>query len=149
MTAHEQDLACPACGGALEPRGARLFYDACRGALVTRDELVEMLRSIHPDETRTLEQQLVPLTEGSRTCPRCHARMDAFELNHIPIDRCFSHGFWFDRDELAKVLQGDTSPEAFADAYRARQLLADGFEYRRGTLLEALYLWLRSKRRRP
>lgn len=118
---------CPACGAALEPRGMRLFCDACRGVMVTSDELRQMLREIHPKEKRSLEQQLVPLAAGAdtnavaRTCPHCNARMDAFSLNRVPIDQCFTHGFWFDRDELAKVLQGNTSPEQFAAEHQARQ----------------------------
>ena len=147
---------CPACGAALEPRGQRLFCDACRGVMVTRDELHQMLRDIHPKEKRSLEQQLVPLSgslsgsvssDGARTCPHCHARMDAFSLNRIPIDHCFTHGFWFDRDELAKVLQGDTSPEQFAAEYQARQRIGrepvvdavDG-------ILRHVFAWLRRKR---
>jgi Zn-finger nucleic acid-binding protein len=145
----DDHLDCPACGADLEPRAARLFCNACRGVLVTRDELREMLREIHPKEKRALEQQLVPLPDGSRTCPRCGARMDAFSLNHIPIDQCFTHGFWFDRDELAKVLQGKTSPEAFAAEYQARQRYADSIEYgTAGALLKQLFLWLRERRRK-
>lgn len=145
---HDDPLDCPACGAALEPRGARLFCDACSGVMVTRDEMREMLRSIHPDEKRSLEQQLAPIADGSRACPRCAARMDAFALNLIPIDQCFTHGFWFDRDELAKVLQGNTSPEAFAAEYQTRQFFADSFEYgTAGAILKRVYLWLRGRRR--
>lgn len=145
----DEIIDCPACGAALEPRGARLFCDGCRGVLVTRDELSEMLRSIHPGEQRALEQQLAPVADGARRCPRCASRMDAFALNLIPIDQCFTHGFWFDRDELAKVLQGNTSPEAFAAEYQTRQLLADSFEYgTAGAILKQVYLWLRRRRRR-
>jgi Zn-finger nucleic acid-binding protein len=141
-------LDCPACGATLEPRGVRLFCDACRGVMVTRDELREMLRSIHPDERRALEQQLVPILGGARTCPQCGGRMDAFAINRIPIDQCFTHGFWFDRDELAKVLQGDTSPEAFAAAYELRQTITDGIGLPLGSMLVHVYLWLRARWRR-
>ena len=140
---------CPACGAALAPRGQRLFCDACRGVMVTRDELRQMLREIHPAEKRSLEQQLVPRSgagdgDGARTCPHCNARMDAFSLNRIPIDQCFTHGFWFDRDELAKVLQGDTSPEQFAAEYQARQRI--GREPMVGALLRHAFAWIRRKR---
>lgn len=147
---HEDSLDCPACGAALAPRGARLFCEECRGVMVTSDELREMLCSIHPDEKRALEQQLSPLERGSRTCPRCGAQMDAFSLNAIPIDRCFTHGFWFDRDELAQVLQGDTSPEEFAADYQRRQIAAthrDFVTYPAEMLVRKLFRWLRRKRR--
>lgn len=147
---HDEPLDCPACGAALEPRGTRMFCDACSGVMVTSDELREMLRSIHPGEKLALEEQLAPIAGGSRTCPRCSARMDQFALNRIPIDQCFTHGFWFDRDELAKVLQGNTSPEAFAAEYQVRQFLADDFEYgSAGAILKRVYLWLRGRRRGP
>jgi Zn-finger nucleic acid-binding protein len=48
--------------------------------------------------------------------------MDAFALNRVPIDHCFTHGFWFDRDELAAVLQGNTSPEEFEAENWGRRL---------------------------
>lgn len=145
---HDDPLDCPACGAALEPRGVRLFCDGCRGVMVTREELGEMLRSIYPDERRAIEQQLSPLDGGARSCPHCRARMDAFTLNHIPIDQCFRHGFWFDRDELVKVLQGKTSAEAFAAEYQLRQYLIDWFEYGKlGADVKRIYLWLRDKRR--
>jgi Zn-finger nucleic acid-binding protein len=140
--------ACPACGAALEPRGRRLFCDACRGVMVTRDELHQMLRDIHPKDQRSLEQQLVSLpSDAARACPRCHARMDAFSLNRIPIDHCFTHGFWFDRDELAKVLQGNTSPEEFAADNGVRELIAsDPVTGAAVALVRQLYRWLRRKR---
>jgi Zn-finger nucleic acid-binding protein len=141
---------CPACGAALAPRGQRLFCDACRGVMVTRDELREMLREIHPKEKRSLEQQLIPLAsddDGARTCPHCNAKMDAFALNRIPIDQCFTHGFWFDRDELEKVLQGNTSPEEFQAENEDRQLLLYGSVLESAIpFLRKIYYWLRRKR---
>jgi Zn-finger nucleic acid-binding protein len=141
---------CPACGAALEPRGRRFFCDACRGVMVTRDELRAMLREIHPEEKRSLEQQLVPLAgagAGARTCPHCGARMDAFALNRVPIDQCFTHGFWFDRDELAAVLQGDTSPEEFEAENEDRYFIArDPVTGSAIALARKLFYWLRRKR---
>jgi Zn-finger nucleic acid-binding protein len=141
---------CPACGAALEPRGMRLFCDACRGVMVTSDELRQMLREIHPKEKRSLEQQLVPLAVAdadARTCPHCNARMDAFSLNRVPIDQCFTHGFWFDRDELAKVLQGNTSPEQFEAENEDRQLMSHDFVAGSAVaLVRKIYYWLRRKR---
>jgi Zn-finger nucleic acid-binding protein len=141
-------MDCPACGKVLEPRGMRLFCDGCAGVMVTRDELVEMLRSIYPNEKLALQQQLRPYGEGTRTCPQCRARMDSFELDGIVIDQCLPHGFWFDRDELMKVLQRDNTPEAFEAAHKRRQFLADWYELGLGgALLKRLFLHVRDRRR--
>ncbi|MDQ3369097.1 MAG: zf-TFIIB domain-containing protein [Myxococcota bacterium] len=124
----DERLGCPACRAPLDPHGARLFCAGCAGVMVTRDELAEMLRSIDPREPMALEERLTPLPAADRRCPRCETRMDAFALNHIPLDRCTSHGFWFDRDELAGVLQGRTSPASFALENEVRRFAADSFE---------------------
>jgi Zn-finger nucleic acid-binding protein len=73
--------------------------------------------------------------------------MDAFSLNRVPIDQCFTHGFWFDRDELAKVLQGNTSPEEFEAENEDRQLMS--YDLATGSavaLVRKMYYWLRRKR---
>jgi Zn-finger nucleic acid-binding protein len=140
-------LDCPACGKGLEPRGVRLFCDGCAGVMVTREELVEMLRSIYPDEKLALQQQLRPFGEGTRGCPQCRARMDSFELDGVVIDQCFTHGYWFDRDELQKVLQRDNTPEAFAASHRQRQFGADVYAVGLvGAMIKLAYRKLRERR---
>lgn len=125
----------------------RLLCDGCAGVMVARDKLVEMLRSIYPDEKLALQQQLRPYGEGTRTCPQCQARMDSFEVDGIVIDQCFTHGFWFDRDELQKVLQRDNTPEAYAASHQRRQFLADWYEFGLGgALLKQLFLHVRGRR---
>lgn len=125
----------------------RLLCDGCAGVMVTQDELVEMLRSIYPDEKLALQQQLRPCGEGKRTCPACSARMDSFELDGVVIDQCFTHGFWFDRDELQKVLQRDNTPESYAASHQRRQFLADWYELGLGgALLKRLFLHVRERR---
>jgi Zn-finger nucleic acid-binding protein len=73
--------------------------------------------------------------------------MDAFALNRVLIDQCFTHGFWFDHDELAKVLQGNTSPEEFEAENEDRQLMShDLVSGAAVALVRKLYYWLRRKR---
>lgn len=38
-------------------------------------------------------------------CAMCHRPMDALLLFDVPVDRCPPHGVWFDKDELARVLE--------------------------------------------
>lgn len=140
-------LDCPACGKVLEPRGGRLFCDGCAGVMVTREELVEMLRSIYPDEKLALQQQLRPHGDGTRACSRCRVRMDSFELDGVVIDQCFTHGFWFDRDELQKVLQRDNTAESFAAGHQLRQFGVDVFEVGwLGAVLKLTYRKFRARR---
>jgi Zn-finger nucleic acid-binding protein len=59
--------------------------------------------------------RFVDVEVGQRVCPRCKSPMMACHLaadigNKHPklrptLDRCASHGVWFDADELAKVLE--------------------------------------------
>jgi Zn-finger nucleic acid-binding protein len=123
---------CPACGSALDARGARLCCDGCDGVLVAIEELRQMLRDINPDERRTLEQLVTPVGTSRRTCPRCTTPMSSCELNQVPLDLCAHHGFWFDRNELVTVLQGDVTPEQFAAEFQARQAMADQMEFGSG-----------------
>ena len=69
-----------------------LFEDA--------DEAVRLLASFTPTET----------DEAKRPCPICRKSMHKVCLGHgdkaVLIDRCVkSHGLWFDRGELAEVLE--------------------------------------------
>lgn len=38
-------------------------------------------------------------------CAVCRHRMEALQLFAVPVDRCHSHGVWFDHDELAEALR--------------------------------------------
>lgn len=38
-------------------------------------------------------------------CATCGHQMEPLRLFDVPVDRCHSHGVWFDKDELATVLQ--------------------------------------------
>lgn len=41
----------------------------------------------------------------ARGCPMCQVGMQTVELSGIQLDRCASHGIWFDATELDGVLQ--------------------------------------------
>jgi hypothetical protein len=41
-------------------------------------------------------------------CAVCKHTMETLLLFQIAVDRCHSHGVWFDKDELAEVLRRST-----------------------------------------
>jgi hypothetical protein len=90
----------------------RLVCDACNGIMVTLDDLasaVHDLTSLVPRFEWKSEQP------GTRTCPVCRATMTACKLiveldgaHEHPkpmLDRCDTHGVWFDHEELAMVFE--------------------------------------------
>jgi Zn-finger nucleic acid-binding protein len=93
-------LTCHTCGGIwLDiPTLEKLAADRQREA----EMLARYRRELH--EARALE--LTALHKLS--CPRCAAAMMRFEYGGtscVHIDACREHGIWFDRDELARVMQ--------------------------------------------
>lgn len=90
----------------------RLVCDACNGIMVTLDDLASAvydLTSLTPQFGWKSEQP------GTRACPVCRTTMTACRLiveidgaHEHPkplLDRCTSHGLWFDHEELAMVLE--------------------------------------------
>lgn len=107
------DIAtCPRCGRGLDPSGRRLYCGACSGALVTEDELRELIATMAagsadgPAGPRPLALELPPgPDEPLRTCPRCPARMTKHLFYGMLVDRCEAHGIWFDDQELQAALE--------------------------------------------
>ncbi len=96
-------------------RGGRLHCTTCGGVMVSAQEITDLLRNMDPDEIRPLEEQLRPCEPGiRRRCPRCAAEMEGGLLRGVPLDRCPSHGLWFDGKELAATLE--SAGNAFAEA---------------------------------
>jgi len=51
--------------------------------------------------------KIVPSTVRYRPCPQCGQLMNRFNFGHtsgVIIDKCASHGIWFDRDELRRIV---------------------------------------------
>jgi Zn-finger nucleic acid-binding protein len=98
---------CPACSGKLDPVGVRLRCGQCEGLLVPSAQLAEMLQSTSPDDARGLDERLEARAGTPRNCPRCKVAMEPVLLDKIEVDRCLEHGVWFDKHELAWVLELD------------------------------------------
>jgi len=88
---------CPRCGGAwLDVEAfAALAADENR-----RDALLATLRSHAAADT--------PVSAPTKVCPRCGGALVRFDYagaSGIQLDACRTHGVWFDRDELRRVLE--------------------------------------------
>jgi Zn-finger nucleic acid-binding protein len=47
---------------------------------------------------------------SERHCPVCDETMDEPLVFDVPIDRCEAHGMWFDKAELARVIERSNVP---------------------------------------
>ncbi len=149
--ASERD--CPVCGkGAplaerrlAEPQVTLLECQRCGGLWVAAEVFAELVRRGR-DSTAPLAGPLAPAGAAAsawraqqgplyRPCPVCGKLMNRRNYGQhsgVVIDTCGDHGAWFDRDELAEILQwvrsgGETRAAALdaqeqADATRATHL---------------------------
>ena len=74
----------------------------CGGTWVAEAKLVEMAQEI--------KKSLIALAWESRSgterpCPICAKDMIAVSLVKIDLDRCITHGVWFDAHELEKLMK--------------------------------------------
>src|SRR5688500_4180444 len=106
-------LTCPACAsGPLREFQGRYCCDGCSGMLLSLEQLGQAIEEIC-GEVPVLAS--VDERPGQRRCPRCTQPMLAGKLNaklfgklakaKAALDRCPTHGIWFDGDELAAVLE--------------------------------------------
>jgi hypothetical protein len=84
--------ACPWCHG--------LWFDAGELALLAE----KLGRALSGAEGGVAA---AATTEKSRPCPRCDKAMEKVTLGQAPrvlLDRCPSHGLWFDHGELGSLM---------------------------------------------
>lgn len=123
---------CPVCGSELTSHRTQTYnYERCARCLgiwmgmpVLRLMVASMVEGAHPFfEGRTGGQ--------SRTCPDCRTPLARADLFHVPVDVCTAHehGVWFDKDELAQVLErvGVEEPAPPEPPTSFTTLLADFF----------------------
>jgi Zn-finger nucleic acid-binding protein len=106
----ERANMCPECGVPLREFGKRLCCDRCEGIFLAEADLAHAV-----DELTHLEPALAFRHDkaGHRACPTCMAAMTTCRVElamldkviapKVELDRCASHGLWFDTDELADV----------------------------------------------
>ena len=106
MSAFRDELAeCPRCGKPLDPGADRVNCENCRGVLIADKHVLQVVID-------TINQPLDALPLDDRTarepnliCPACRNPMAPHSLYGIAVDRCETHGLWFDGDELAQMMQ--------------------------------------------
>lgn len=99
-------LACPRCPGhALAYVGERWDCTHCEGSFVEVAALEAMV-----SEMTGGPWPLPPSTgiDGARACPICTAPLVLEVIEAIQIDRCPTHGVWFDPEELSTLLAAST-----------------------------------------
>jgi Zn-finger nucleic acid-binding protein len=96
------DLVCPACKATLAQAGFTFRCPSCKGKWVAEDVVVGMLE----ERAATLiELPWMPRADDKvRNCAECGAAMQTVDLGEVQLDRCPSHGVWFDDTELAALL---------------------------------------------
>jgi hypothetical protein len=110
MPYRDQERSCPACSAPLRLYQDRLCGDACNGIMLT---LADLSHAVYDMTSLVPELEWKSEHPGKRSCPECKERMTVCKLvirldGHAEhpkpqLDRCTTHGLWFDHEELAAV----------------------------------------------
>jgi Zn-finger nucleic acid-binding protein len=95
---------CPRCRSSQLTNGELQHCATCQGTWVSHETLSEHVSTMQVD----LKPKLVWEISNARLglpCATCGHAMEPLRLFDVPVDRCKTHGVWFDKDELAAVLQ--------------------------------------------
>lgn len=120
-------LACPACGGGLEPprdlpvHGCR----ACGGVWLGPEAAVHVMRgqgdatdeALVATAQRTASSRSTPprVPDGSaRVCPVCRSALFPLDLAGVTVESCPAHGTWFDEREVERVVARTTAAREVA-----------------------------------
>jgi hypothetical protein len=118
VSAHrDRQLACPACKTTLAYQGDRWACTGCAGLFVESEALVAMIREM---ALVPWEMPVVTGSPGERRCPICSTAMQVELLEGVAIDRCASHGVWFDDHELEATLHHASAPPTGLGAWLRR-----------------------------
>lgn len=104
----DRALPCPVCTNrALVFMGDRYACEGCRGLFVETAALEALVA-----EMTSAPWQMPAATgaPGPRACPICGVALGVETLEGASIDRCPTHGVWFDPHELEAALQVAGSP---------------------------------------
>jgi len=107
-------MKCPVCKEEmliLELDGVEIDYCySCGGIWLDEGELELLLENAEAKDNLLASFSLVKRSkEKRRHCPVCHKKMEKVflgEENNVILDRCPKrHGLWFDKGELAEIIQ--------------------------------------------
>lgn len=104
---------CPGCNAKLREFRDRLVCDTCGGVMLAIDDLRNAIAELTGLEPTVSYRDERP---GKRICPHCATAMTTARLTlelegakpakpKTELDRCATHGLWFDELELALVLE--------------------------------------------
>ncbi len=116
-------LQCPVCDAPLEEAGRTFRCRLCEGAWITEETVVATLEQ---RASTLIDLPWQPRQDKPRPCADCKAEMQTVNLGSVQLDRCPTHGVWFDADELAALLKQ-------AKAFTAKEIPA-AHEPRHGLL---------------
>ncbi len=117
------ELQCPVCDAPLEEAGSTFRCLLCEGAWVTEETLVAILEQ---RASTLVELPWEPRQDKARPCADCKGEMQTVNLGSVQLDRCPTHGVWFDADEMVTLLKQ-------AKAFMTKEL-AGGAEHRHGLI---------------
>lgn len=117
-------IECPRCRTTLGD-GELRHCSGCEGAWIPHETLVEHVGKMQLDEPRLA--WAAATDRLGLPCPVCRHRMEPLHLFEVPVDRCHSHGVWFDKHELAEALRRSAGHVRRPDGSRvdSAQLAAD------------------------
>lgn len=98
----DRELPCPVCKTSLVFVGDRYACATCNGSFVETAAVVAMVSDV---ANQLWEMPTVTGPIGERQCPMCGERLVVETLVGTAIDRCPTHGVWFDASELAATLE--------------------------------------------
>jgi len=81
---------------------------ACKGIWLDSGELELLLGESEKSTDFLTSFQLVSGKEKVRKCPICRSKMEKIRFGsseELIIDRCISHGLWFDQHELEEMIE--------------------------------------------
>jgi len=108
-------MNCPACKSSMiicELNQVEIDYClTCKGIWLDSGELELIFSDGNGKNTEQYFIHKSGYTEDKRRCPVCKKKMEKveFEKSGIVLDKCYSHGLWFDSGELKALL--NTSAE--------------------------------------
>lgn len=97
-------LHCPRCPAIALTDGELRHCTRCEGAWIPEETLAEHVSTMQVEMKPTLQWAASTRRIGL-PCAACKHTMETLLLFGVPVDRCHSHGVWFDKDEMPEMLR--------------------------------------------
>lgn len=100
-------IQCPRCRTAELSNGDMRHCPRCKGSWVPEETLHSHI-SVMTSEVKPQIKWAVTHKRLGLPCAVCKHTMETLLLFDVAVDRCHTHGVWFDKDELSEVLRRST-----------------------------------------